>query len=753
MRGNLAPIAGRQSPLADGSAFLLVSVGCLGIATQLVLLRELMAAGGGNELSAGVTVAAWILSEALGAWLAGRSSFIVYRSSSLAALSIVFSLAAVPAAVLVRPVFGVLPGEELSIPLLLAATFTVVLLPAASHSALFVRTAALRRQGIGSAYVWEGIGTAAAGVACYLLLNRLPSLAVVALSALPLVAATFGQGRTGTGWTTWTLGLITLALLVFGLPLEKLAWSGAWRGQRVTAVANSPYGKVVQMERAGQQLILYDGLPLLTVPTTQTERTEELSLLPILFHPAPRRVLVLGPDPAIPAALARFRPDIKVVAVELDPVLARASLAALMSDSTYVVHRTSFRAPCSFVIADPMTFLRTSRDSFDCIILTDAAPSSLVESRLFTREFYRLCRSRLAPGGLLATAGPGNPNGLSPDIVQLLATRLRTLKTAFRHVLPIAADFPLLLASDYPPGVSTETLLVRLARLEPPPRLLDSSYTSSLFDPFRQEALASVLAAGTAGAAAEVSSATLPRELFLTMVRENRLASKTFGALYARLGSPFFVRRSSSLLLLFGASLLVAGLVGARFGGRRFGSGFAVLTSGFSGAAVSSLLIFAWQVRFGSVFSGVALLVAAFMLGTVLGGSFGSRSSSFVRGASPFVAADVLLAAAAGSVLSLIHEGPTGVFLTANCVAGVCLGFQFALAGSAAANRQSPFAIRQSAGILTALDLVGGGLGGIVIALLIVPVLGIGVAALCAVGVKLISALVQLTPGRAVSQA
>jgi hypothetical protein len=39
-----------------------------------------------------------------------------------------------------------------------------------------------------------------------------------------------------------------------------------------------------------------------------------------------------------------------------------------------------------------------------------------------------------------------------------------------------------------------------------------------------------------------------------------------------------------------------------------------------------------------------------------------------------------------------------------------------------------------------------------VIALLIVPILGIGVAALCAVGVKLVSALVQLTPGRAVSQ-
>ena len=58
-----------------------MAIGCLGIAGQLVLLRELMAAYGGNEFSAGVTVAVWILCEALGAWLAGhaRSSFIVHR--------------------------------------------------------------------------------------------------------------------------------------------------------------------------------------------------------------------------------------------------------------------------------------------------------------------------------------------------------------------------------------------------------------------------------------------------------------------------------------------------------------------------------------------------------------------------------------------------------------------------------------------------------------------------------------------------
>jgi spermidine synthase len=732
------------------SAFFLVAVGCLGIVTQLILLRELMAAHGGNEFSAGVTVAAWILCEALGAGLAGhvRSSFIVYRSSFLPALSVLFSLAAVPAAILVRPLLGVLPGETLSIPFLLLATFAVVLLPAASHGALFVTAAARRTQVIGSAYAWEGAGTVLAGLACFAFLSRLSSLAMVALSALPLVAAAgFGYGRTRTKWTIWILGFGALASFVFALPIERMAWAAAWRGQRVQAVANSPYGKTARLERAGQQLVLYDGIPVLSVPPTRVERIEELSLLPILYQSVPRRVLVLGSDLAIPVALARFRSDISVTAVQLDPLLARISLAALASDTSLLP------ALFSPIVADPVSFLRTTQDTFDCIILTDVAPSGLGATRLFSSEFYRLCRSHLAAGGLLATAGPGDPTSLSSDAAQILSTRIRTLKASFRHVLPVAADFPLLLASESPPAVEAETLVSRLARLAAKPKLLDSSYMAGLLDPFRQEALASRVASSNSPRATRVSSATAPRELFLNMVRENRLVSPGFGALYARLGG-----LSPRLLLLLVAVLLVAGLVGARAGGGRVRRGVAILTSGFSGAAVSSLLLFAWQVRFGSVFSGVALLVSAFMLGTVLGAALGSCPFFVYRpSSSVFLIPDLVLAGCAAMVMLLTLGGPTGVFLIANCLAGACLGFQFAVAaGIGTTGRQSSIASRQSsarrAGVLTALDLAGGSLGGILTSLLLVPVFGIAAAALFAGAVKLASSLVQLMPGRPASQ-
>ena len=96
----------------------------------------------------------------------------------------------------------------------------------------------------------------------------------------------------------------------------------------------------------------------------------------------------------------------------------------------------------------------------------------------------------------------------------------------------------------------------------------------------------------------------------------------------------------------------------------------------------------------------------------------------------------------------LMHGGPAGAFLLADCLAGACLGFQFAVAGSIVHRPSSIVSVPESAarraGVLTALDLTGGSIGGILTALVFVPVFGIGAAALSAGAVKLVSALIQL---------
>ena len=134
--------------------FFLIAVGCW-IAVELVLLRThgcVTAATSSSSAGHARGVAALRSPRRL-ACRPRRSSL----SSLLPLLSVLTSLAAVPAAALVRPA-GVLPGETLSIPLPPLGTFAVVSPPAASHGALFVAAAALHSRRFPVAVLCAGNG-------------------------------------------------------------------------------------------------------------------------------------------------------------------------------------------------------------------------------------------------------------------------------------------------------------------------------------------------------------------------------------------------------------------------------------------------------------------------------------------------------------------------------------------------------------------------------------------------------------------
>jgi spermidine synthase len=718
------------------SRVLLASVGGLGFAAQVVLLRELLATFSGNELAAGVALAVWILCEALGAWLFGRAGDerapVLLPWLGLA--SIAASLVGVPATILARPALRLLPSEAVGIPAVAGITLTVLLLPAASHGALFVAASACRKTGtrspvssVGLAYVWEGLGTFAAGlVASFVLLNRLPSLAVVALLALPVAATVTPRSRPLAG--TFAATLLLIAVLAPGL--ERRAWAAAWPGQHVASVINTHYGKVVRLERAEQRTVLYDGAAVMNLPVADIERTEELVHLSLLAHAAPRRVLMLGQALGGFLAEALKHPVSGVTLVQLDPALSRELEVA----GGGAVRAQLADARVHYLSADPVTFLRRSSDTFDCIIFTDATPATISANRLFAVEFYALCRARLRPGGILAIPGPGSSTQLTPGVRAILAVRKRSLETAFPYVALLSADFPLFLASGVPLWTRPDTLSTRLCRLGIPTRVIDSAYLTNLLGDFRTTMLTRELSQPQEHAA-RLNTWAVPTELFLNVARESRLASAASGQWYEALG-----RTPTWFAWLFVALLAATGLIGARARGKRFVAGLAVFTSGMVGASVMVLSVIGYQVRFGSVYSGVSLLVAAFTLGTVFGGIAGTRPSTNRASGLLFGAADIALLACAASQPVLARTGSAADFLIVLCLAGACLGLQFALAGALLHAR----GVGRRTGMLSSLDLAGGFLGGLGTALFLLPVYGLVTAALVAAGIKLASLLGQL---------
>jgi spermidine synthase len=114
------------------------------------------------------------------------------------------------------------------------------------------------------------------------------------------------------------------------------------------------------------------------------------------FHPAPRRALVIGFGSGMTvAALAAYQAVERITVVEIEPAVIRA--APLLESLNRGILRD---ARVRVVLEDARSFLLTTREQFDVIISEPSNPWIAGVATLFTDEYYREARARLAPGGM-----------------------------------------------------------------------------------------------------------------------------------------------------------------------------------------------------------------------------------------------------------------------------------------------------------------------------------------------------------------
>ncbi|MEA2440584.1 MAG: hypothetical protein QOH76_2008 [Thermoleophilaceae bacterium] len=151
----------------------------------------------------------------------------------------------------------------------------------------------------------------------------------------------------------------------------------------------------------------------------------------------PRRLAILGNAGGTTArAYGHYFPDTAIDAVEIDGKVTQ-------------IGRRFFdmRAPHLRTFAeDARPYLRRTGERYDAIFI-DAYRQPYIPFYLATSEFFRLCRERLRPGGVVVI-NVGHPSG--EDRLEKHLTR--TLQTSFRFVLrdPIERTNTLLIASTAP---------------------------------------------------------------------------------------------------------------------------------------------------------------------------------------------------------------------------------------------------------------------------------------------------------------
>jgi spermidine synthase len=211
----------------------------------------------------------------------------------------------------------------------------------------------------------------------------------------------------------------------------------------------------ISVKRLGGRLSLaVDGKVDATTSTDMlTQRL--LAHLPLLLHGSARSVCIIGLGSGVTAGSALAHPVRGVEAVEISPEVVEA--ARLFR---HVNRDCAADARLRVVTADGRNHLLLSPQRYDVIVSEPSNPWMAGVGPLFTREFFALARSRLAPGGVMCQWA---------HVYNMRTEDLRTIVAGFTDVFPSAAlflvnegDVLLLGAADALPAPDVPTLRRRM---------------------------------------------------------------------------------------------------------------------------------------------------------------------------------------------------------------------------------------------------------------------------------------------------
>ena len=176
--------------------------------------------------------------------------------------------------------------------------------------------------------------------------------------------------------------------------------------------------------------------------------------LGVLTHPGEvKKVLLVGIGAGITAGSLLAHGVERLDVVEISPAVLEA--AKLFSKD----NRDVFNDPrCHVHIEDARTFLTLSPEKYDLIVSVPSNPWVTGVSGLFSRDFFRVARERLAPGGRMVQWIHTYES--NEALVQLV---VRTLRDSFEHGTTwLGAADMLLVASREPQVIDAEVMAKRM---------------------------------------------------------------------------------------------------------------------------------------------------------------------------------------------------------------------------------------------------------------------------------------------------
>ena len=778
-------------------AAVVFGLGFFALVAQTLLFRDFLTAFEGSELGVGSFFGSWLLWVGLGA-VAGRVA--AGRLPGLAERLELTAMLYLPAFLLqqsliahARELGGVSAYEVYPF----GRMFVVGLIanaPISLTTGLLFTLACRwweREQALPPArvYIVETLGSFAGGIAATPLLAGgvtgesvfcLAAAVLVASAAITWFAATKPQRPRATGMVLLALLVCLSALWLSGFAdrwskrNDRSAWSRLlppeeFRGSFTTAQTKYLYG-----QREGQFVVMSWGGVSEALPNT--EHASEVIALSFSQHPDARNVLVVGPGSlGICLRLRELSQVREVVWLHPDPEYPAALLSRLPADLKTAAQQVVVPD------AEVRDYLQMHRGRFDLVLLNLPDPTTLILNRYWTREFADLAKQSLADGGVVCSRVSGAANFMGGELVYVGTSALATLESVFRHVVLKPGDESWLIASD---GDSLTTapaeLRDRFAKIEGAAAVYPPEGLMSLYPPDRIQFQMDKYRE----AAADVEPSMLqntdrqPKAMLFSLLWALRRTTILSFARHVPIlwaggiwivACPIVIYGLLRLVYLLapqgdprkkGAGTFCAkhppGHSGKRyltpfsFAAAEFDGRALIFATGLAGMALSIVLMFLYQSRFGSLFLHIGLISSLFMFGSFVGSLVSERLVADGRGEQRWLLPGCLLVNLAlfGLVMAMPQDAHRAIYAGLFAMCGAFVGVYFPI--GAHRLRAAGRSAAASGSSLEMLDHSGGAVGALVSGWLLLPVLGAWLT-LCVlallVGVNLVPTVVRTRSG------
>ncbi len=195
--------------------------------------------------------------------------------------------------------------------------------------------------------------------------------------------------------------------------------------QEMYVVDSGPYGKALVLDGKWQ-----------TCTGDEFLYHEPIVHAPCVLHGSPERVLIAGgADGGALREVLKWKTVKEAVVADIDGDVVQACRELLPE-----IHQGAYDDPrAKIAVGDAWELIASTPGHWDVIIadLTDPIEEGPAY-KLFTQEFFSLCKQALRPGGVFVNQAGSQ----SPPLVEILVRVLKTISTVFVHTSLVTANVP-----------------------------------------------------------------------------------------------------------------------------------------------------------------------------------------------------------------------------------------------------------------------------------------------------------------------